>query len=112
MSPAPTSPLPSPTPKAGHGRRAFQSRPTIAAPSLRRLIDVASFGIRPEPAVLRRPVLKGVYPGIAPADRVLIWNGGILHWYDPTTLLHAMASLRDARPEIKLFFLGTKYPVA
>lgn len=80
-------------------------------PSLRRLIDVAPFGVRPEPAVSHTRVLKGVYPGIGPGDHVLIWNGGILHWYDPTTLLQAFAAITRSRPDIKLFFLGTKYPV-
>jgi glycosyltransferase involved in cell wall biosynthesis len=82
-----------------------------ADPSLRSLIDVAAFGIRPEPAVARKPVLKGVYPGIGPKDFVLIWNGGILHWYDPPTLLQAMAIVARTRPHVKLFFLGTKYPI-
>jgi len=83
-----------------------------ADPSLRTLIEVAPFGVRQEPAVASKAVIKGVIPGIRLNDRVLIWNGGILHWYDPTTLLQAMALLHEARPEIKLFFLGTKYPVA
>ena len=83
-----------------------------ADPSLRTLIEVAPFGVRPESAVSSKKVIKGVIPGIGPQDRILIWNGGILHWYDPTTLLQAMALLREPHPEIKLFFLGTKYPVA
>src|SRR5262249_43425851 len=69
-------------------------------------------GVRPEPATRNRTVLKGVFPGIEPDDRVLIWNGGILHWYDPETLLRAMARLAPSRSDLKLFFLGTKYPVA
>jgi glycosyltransferase involved in cell wall biosynthesis len=56
--------------------------------------------------------LKGVYPGIGEDDFVLIWSGGILHWYDPTTLLQAMAVVSRARPNVKLFFLGTKYPIS
>jgi glycosyltransferase involved in cell wall biosynthesis len=83
-----------------------------ADPSLRSLIDVAPFGVRPEPAVARRRVLKGVHPGIEAGDFVLLWNGGILHWYDPTTLLQAMSLVSRARPDVKLFFLGTKYPIS
>ncbi len=82
-----------------------------ADPSLRSLIDVAAFGVRPEPGVARKQVLKGVYPGIGAEDFVLIWNGGILHWYDPPTLLQAMAIVARTRPQVKLFFLGTKYPI-
>jgi glycosyltransferase involved in cell wall biosynthesis len=83
-----------------------------ADPSLRSLIDVAPFGVRPEPAIQKRTVIKGVYPGIAPDDFVLLWNGGILHWYDPTTLLQAIAMVSRTRPNLKLLFLGTKYPVS
>ncbi|HXH22577.1 MAG TPA: glycosyltransferase [Dehalococcoidia bacterium] len=83
-----------------------------ADPSLRSLIDVAPFGVRPEPAVARKRVLKGVYPGIEADDFVLIWNGGVLHWYDPATLLQAMALVAKTHPKVKLFFLGTKYPIS
>jgi glycosyltransferase involved in cell wall biosynthesis len=81
-------------------------------PSLRNLIDVAPFGVRPEPAVVRQSVLKGVYPGIDADDRVLIWNGGIVRWYDAGTLLQAIARIASTRSDVKLLFLGTKYPVA
>jgi glycosyltransferase involved in cell wall biosynthesis len=83
-----------------------------ADPSLRSLIDVAPFGIRSEAAVQKEARIKGVYPGIEKDDFVLIWSGGILHWYDPTTLLQAMAIVSRARPDVKLFFLGTKYPTS
>jgi glycosyltransferase involved in cell wall biosynthesis len=83
-----------------------------ADPSLRSLVDVAGFGVRPEAAIARKPVIKGVIPGIEATDKVLLWNGGILHWYDPATLLEGMASLAETRPDIKLLFLGTKYPVS
>ena len=97
------------------GALAAQGRVTPAVydadRSLRSLVDVVPFGVRPEPAVLKKRVLKGVYPGIGPQDRVLIWNGGILHWYDPSTLIHAFDRVSRVRPDVKLFFLGTKYPV-
>lgn len=82
-----------------------------ADPSLRSLIEVAPFGVRPDAALPRKRVLKGVHPGIAPDDFVLLWNGGIVHWYDPATLLQAMAIVRRLRPNVKLMFLGTKYPI-
>ena len=83
-----------------------------ADPSLRSLIDVAPFGVRPAPAVAKKRVLKGVHPGIEPGDFVLLWSGGVLHWYDPLTLLQAMAIVARSRPKLKLFFLGTKYPIS
>jgi glycosyltransferase involved in cell wall biosynthesis len=76
----------------------------------RRLIDVVPFGIPAEPPVRERPVLKGVVPGIRDTDKVLLWGGGIWNWFDPLTLLQAMAVISRDRDDIKLFFLGTKHP--
>src|SRR5205814_664195 len=70
-----------------------------------------AYGIRPEPPELRAPVLKGVLPGIGPDDTMILWNGGILWWYDPVTLIRALARIVPRRPDLKLLFLGTRYPV-
>ena len=84
--------------------------------SLRRLIAVAPFGIRPEPAAPSAdgapPIIKGVFPGVGADDRSLLWNGGILNWYDPLTLIRAVARLAPTRPDLRLVFLGTMYPWA
>jgi glycosyltransferase involved in cell wall biosynthesis len=79
-------------------------------PSLRRLIDVVPFGLPAEPAVKSRPVLKGVVPGIEPGDRVLLWGGGIWNWFDPLTLIRAVAQLAERRGDVKLYFLGVQHP--
>ncbi|MBC8163796.1 MAG: glycosyltransferase, partial [Roseiflexaceae bacterium] len=78
--------------------------------TLRNLIDLAPFGLPAEPPVKTRQVIKGVVPGIGENDTLLLWGGGIWEWFDPPTLLRAMAKLRDTRPEIKLFFLGKGHP--
>jgi glycosyltransferase involved in cell wall biosynthesis len=70
---------------------------------LRRLID-AAFVLPPEPAQHRRRVLKGVHPGIGEHDRVILWYSGIWNWFDPLTLVRAMARIVPARPEVKLYF--------
>ena len=77
-------------------------------PTLRRYIDSAPHGIRPELPVRGAPVLRGVRPGFGEHDRVIVWNGGIVQWYDPATLLEALRIL--GRPDIKLLFLGAAYP--
>lgn len=79
-----------------------------ADPTLRRYIDVAAHGIRPELPEPGLPVLRGVHPGFKESDRIIIWNGGIIQWYDPATLLEAMRRLN--RDDIKLLFLGAAYP--
>ena len=79
-------------------------------PSLRRVIDVVPYGVPSLPLDARGPVLRGVVPGIEPADKILLWNGGITEWNDVETLLRAMDRLRSKRPEIKLVFMGVSHP--
>jgi glycosyltransferase involved in cell wall biosynthesis len=78
--------------------------------SLRGLIDVVPFGLEPGRAENRGPVLKGVIDGIRETDRVLLWGGGIWNWFDPLTVIEAVAELARRRGDVKLFFLGTRHP--
>ena len=43
---------------------------------LTKLFGLAPYGVRPNEPQHTRRVLKGVLPGIAETDTVLIWNGG------------------------------------
>lgn len=81
-----------------------------ADPTLRRLIDVVPFGLPSEPPRRSAPAVKGVVPGIGPDDRLILWGGGVYEWFDPLTLLRAMALLAEERPDVKLFFLGLVHP--
>ncbi len=72
--------------------------------TLRSLIDVVPFGVPAEPPQRQRPVLKGVHPGIAATDKLLLWNGGLWEWLDPLTLLDALVQVVQVRPDVKLFF--------
>jgi glycosyltransferase involved in cell wall biosynthesis len=79
-------------------------------PSLDKLVGVVPFGLEanePRPA---KPVLKGVVPGIAEDDKVLLWGGGIWNWLDPLTPIRAVAELSRRRPDVKLYFLGVQHP--
>ncbi len=76
--------------------------------TLRRYIDSAPHGIRRELPEPGPSVFRGVHPGFSEEDRVIIWNGGIIQWYDPATLLEALRIL--GRDDIKLLFLGAAYP--
>lgn len=73
-------------------------------------IDVAPHGVRPGEPTHDRKVLKGVYAGIREGDTVLLWNGGIVSWYDPEPFLRALHLLSQERDDIKALFLGTFYP--
>ena len=79
-------------------------------PAMRKLIDVVPFGLPSEKPIHTKDVLKGVIKGIEKDDFVLIWGGGIYNWFDPLTLVKAMAKVWEKRKDIKLFFLGVKHP--
>ncbi|HEX4443444.1 MAG TPA: glycosyltransferase family 4 protein [Galbitalea sp.] len=79
-------------------------------PHLVNLLSIVPFGLDATPPIHEKQVLKGVRPGIGPDDRVVIWGGGIYSWFDPHTLIRAIAALAKRRPQAKLFFLGTKHP--
>lgn len=79
-------------------------------PDLTGLISVVPFGLEHEAPAQEKPVLKGVHPGIGADDKLLLWSGGLYNWFDPLTLIRAVAKVAETRPEVKLYFLGTKHP--
>jgi hypothetical protein len=81
-------------------------------PTFRQLIDVLPFGLPAQPPVHTQAVLKGVHPGIAPDDKVLLWGGGIWNWFDAPTLIRALPLILRRRDDVKLFFMGTQRPNA
>jgi glycosyltransferase involved in cell wall biosynthesis len=74
------------------------------------LLTVIPFGISPDPPRHTRRVVKGVFPGIASTDVLLLWGGGIWQWFDPLTLIRAMGQVSRERSDIKLLFLGSGHP--
>ena len=78
--------------------------------SLRRLIDVAPFGLPEEPPVQKQHGLRGVIDGIGQDDKVILWGGGVYNWFDPLTLIRAMAVVAEKVPEARLVFMGMKHP--
>jgi len=74
------------------------------------LIAVVPFGlssVRPEHT---RQVLKGVHSGISNDDKVVLWSGGLYNWFDPHSLIRAVAELSERHSSVRLFFQGTKHP--
>jgi glycosyltransferase involved in cell wall biosynthesis len=78
--------------------------------SLRNLLSVVPFGVENEAPVQQTHGIKGTVPGIAPDDKVIIWGGGIYNWFDPITLIRAVAKVAATRSNVRLFFLGVKHP--
>jgi len=79
-------------------------------PTLRKMIGVVPFGLPSNKPMHTRHALKGVIENIQKDDFVIIWGGGIYNWFDPLTLIKAMAKIADLRDDIKLFFMGIKHP--
>lgn len=81
-------------------------------PTLRRLLDVVPYGLPTSAPTHIHPVLKGVWPGIEPQDKVVLWGGGLWQWLDPLTAIQAIDRVRQERPEVRLVFPGTRHPNA
>lgn len=79
-------------------------------PDLNGLISVVPFGLSSVPPRHEMDVLKGVNPGISADDKLVLWSGGLYNWFDPKTLIRAVAELSTRRDSVRLFFLGTKHP--
>lgn len=79
-------------------------------PDLERLLAVVPFGLDREFPSHDREVLKGVRQGIGADDKVLLWSGGLYNWFDPTSLIRAVANLSLRHDDVRLFFQGTKHP--
>jgi len=79
-------------------------------PDLDGLIALAPFGLDSSRPEHRRQVLKGVKGGIGADDKVLLWGGGLYNWFDPKTLIRAVAQVSETHSDVRLFFQGTKHP--
>lgn len=79
-------------------------------PSLRKLIDVVAYGLPDSAPIHTRSVVKGMWTGIEPADKVLLWGGGLWPWLDPITAIEAVQRVYQQRRDIRLIFPGTKHP--
>lgn len=88
----------------------INSRTYLQDLSLKALIDVVPFGMESSLPSQRKAVLRDVVPGIDQDSKLLIWAGGIYDWFDPETLVRAVDLVRHRRPQIKLFFMGTRHP--
>jgi glycosyltransferase involved in cell wall biosynthesis len=77
---------------------------------LRHLIRVVPFGLPSLPPRHTRQVLKGVHPGVAVDDRVVLWGGGVWTWFDAPTAVKAISRIARSRADVKLFFMGVDRP--
>ncbi len=73
-------------------------------------LGIVPFGMSETSPSSTGAVIKGVLPGIGAQDKVVIWGGGLWNWLDPQIVIKAMAELKEEKPHIKLFFMGSKHP--
>ena len=66
------------------------------------------FGLPAEKPARTRAVLRG--REVKNTDFLLVWGGGIWDWFDPFTLLEAMARIKETRTDIKVYFPGVNPP--
>jgi glycosyltransferase involved in cell wall biosynthesis len=73
-------------------------------PSLERFVLVVPFGIPEDPPEPGPPRFRGVVPGIGADDIVVLWGGGVWNWFDPLTLIRAVAKTAERLPTLRLLF--------
>ncbi|HUY09553.1 MAG TPA: glycosyltransferase [Candidatus Dormibacteraeota bacterium] len=79
--------------------------------SLRALIDVVPFGVSDAPSPPREQSSRAAMgPQVSEDDLVLLWGGGIYNWFDPLTLIKAVAALAPDLPRLKLVFMSMTHP--
>jgi glycosyltransferase involved in cell wall biosynthesis len=75
------------------------------------LVSIVPFGIREDAGGPRgERVIRGKAGTIGEDDIVLLWGGVISSWFDPLTLISALAQARREDPRLKLYFLSTRHP--
>lgn len=80
--------------------------------SFRQLLAVVPFGIPDLRPRASGPGLRHEIPAIGASDIVLLWGGGLYDWFDPLTLVQAVALARRSQPSLRLVFMSTTHPNA
>lgn len=96
----------------GHLAARGRLNPATLGPDLSvdSLLAIVPFGIEENSPKKKRSVMRGVVPGITDDDYLLLWGGGIYNWFDPLTLLRAVARVVKEIPTTKLVFMGATHP--
>lgn len=81
-----------------------------ADPTTQSLLSVVPFGLSDQPARRTGPGLRATLDGISETDHVILWAGGVYSWFDPLTLIRAVAALSERRGDVRLVFLGMRHP--
>lgn len=93
------------------GQLASQGRINAAtATAGNELLRVVPFGLDDVAPAPTRHGIRGVIPGVGMSDKVILWGGGVYNWFDPLTLVRAVAQLSQSHADVRLVFMGMKHP--
>ncbi len=81
-------------------------------PTLGHLVRAVGLGVDVDPPRASSDDVRAALPQARDGDRVLIWPGNLWDWFDPQTLIRAMAKISAARDDVKLYCLGLRHPNA
>ena len=77
-----------------------------ADPSFRSFIEQVSFGIPSEPPLrIAGAGARARFRGIGEDAQILLWNGGIWNWLDPSTAVAATVKAAERCPRVRLVFM-------
>jgi glycosyltransferase involved in cell wall biosynthesis len=79
-------------------------------PTFNRLLMVVPFGIEDSQGKIDRTLIKQIIPSYSTEDKIIIWAGGIWNWFDPLTVIKAVANVSKTDPRIKLLFMAGRHP--
>lgn len=73
--------------------------------SLRSFVHVVPFGLPPDPPERSGPGPRALF-GLPEEAVVALWGGGMWEWFDPLTVVEAVAQVRQRDPRLHLVLLG------
>ena len=79
-------------------------------PTLGHLVRAVGLGVDDDPPRASSDDVRAALPDARGGDKVLIWPGNLWEWFDPQTLIKAMAKISAGRDDVKLYCLGLRHP--
>lgn len=79
-------------------------------PGFSAMLRVVPFGLPENPPEPGPPRFRGVVPGIAHDDFLVLWGGGIWNWFDPLSLIRAAAVTEAEIPSLRVVFPAAASP--
>ena len=91
------------------GRVNALSMPDGIRTPIEHLISCVPFGLSDTAPVAKGKPLREKF-GIANDAFLMVWGGGIYEWFDPLTIIRAVATLDQQGLQAHLVFMGVKHP--